>query len=329
MSRAQTPTRFNLCPHFREVPDPLYWTMEKEQRQEPLYVGTSGWVYKDWAGAFYPESLSKNDELAFYATRFNTVEINATFYRLAPVSAVKGWRNRSPEHFLFAVKGSRYITHIKRLKPTAVSIRKYFNRVKWLKEKCGPVLWQLPPNLPCDPERLDAFLKKLPPGYRHAVEFRHPSWYEDEKTFQILQQHGAAHVAISSLRMPMNLAITTDFTYIRFHGLEGGPSHDYTRLELKPWAEHCRRCLDNGIAVYAYFNNDLNTRAPLNAVMFRQMVTARTSATRRPSSRRIITLESTRLSLPSNPPGRASAVARERTLALPKPTPVGRDSVEP
>jgi len=237
-----------------------------------VFVGTSGWIYKEWAGVFYPKKLPKTGELAHYAKTFNTVEINATFYRLPQETMVQGWYARSPEDFIFAVKGSRFITHVKRLKADRISIKKFFDRAKLLKEKCGPILWQLPPNFKFDPKRLDSFLKKLPKKYRHAVEFRHPSWYENEKSFAILHEHKAAHVSVSSLRMPMNLTVTTDFVYVRFHGLQGGPYHDYTNAELMPWAKYCRACVAKNIPIYAYFNNDLNTRAPLNAIAFRSLV---------------------------------------------------------
>jgi uncharacterized protein YecE (DUF72 family) len=133
----------------------------------------------------------------------------------------------------------------------------------------------LPPTLGFDPERLDSFLKTVPKKFRHAVEFRHPSWYEHEETFEVLRRNNTAHVSISTLRLPMNLNVTSDFVYIRFHGLEHGAAHDYTRAELQPWADHCRGCLGNGISVFAYFNNDWNTRAPVNAEMFREMITKR------------------------------------------------------
>lgn len=245
----------------------LYCRMERL-----IFVGTSGWIYKEWAGVFYPKKLAKTGELAHYAKTFNTVEINATFYRLPQENMVKGWHERSPADFLFAVKGSRFITHIKRLKADRASIKKFFDRAKLLKEKCGPILWQLPPNFKLDPERLESFLKKLPKRYRHAVEFRHPSWYETDAAFNILRRHNSAHVSVSSLRMPMNLTVTTDFVYVRFHGLEGGPRHDYTTEELQPWASHCRKQVAQKNPIYAYFNNDLNTRAPWNAETFRELV---------------------------------------------------------
>lgn len=237
-----------------------------------VYVGTSGWIYKGWAGTFYPPEVKAPAHLEYYAQRFNTVEINATFYRLPSESMVKGWYARSPDNYLFAVKGSRFITHMKKLNVDKTSIRKFFDRAALLEEKCGPILWQLPPNLGFNGERLDSFLKIVPRRYAHAVEFRHSSWYDHEETFEILRKHGAGHVSVSSLGMPMNLNVTADFVYIRFHGLEHGAAHDYTRKEMQPWADHCRRCIDNGIAVYAYFNNDWNTRAPGNAEVFHEMI---------------------------------------------------------
>lgn len=239
---------------------------------EGVFVGTSGWIYKGWAGTFYPPDLRKAAELEYYATRFNTVEINATFYRLPLETMVKGWRERSPDTFVFAVKGSRFITQMKKLNVERESIRVFFDRAKLLREKCGPILWQLPPNFGFNAERLDRFLKQVPKGFHHAVEFRHLSWYEHAETFEILRRHRAAHVSVSSMRMPMNLSVTGDFIYLRFHGREHGAAHNYTRNELRTWADHSRRCIDNGIQVFAYFNNDWNTRAPANAEMFRDMI---------------------------------------------------------
>jgi uncharacterized protein YecE (DUF72 family) len=256
---------------------------------EGLFVGTSGWIYKGWAGTFYPSDLKRTEELSYYATRFSTVEINATFYRLPFENMVRGWYHRSPRNFVFAVKGSRFITQMKKLNVERRSIKVFFDRARLLKEKCGPILWQLPPNFGFHGERLDAFLKMVPKRFRHAVEFRHPSWYEHEETFKILRQRNVAHVSVSSMRMPTNLNVTADFTYIRFHGLEHGAAHDYTRAELQPWADHCRRCLDNGISVFAYFNNDWNTRAPLNAETFREMIRGRQKRKRKTIPRELQT----------------------------------------
>jgi uncharacterized protein YecE (DUF72 family) len=238
----------------------------------PVYIGTSGWVYKGWEKTFYPEDITAKEHLEFYATQFPTVEINATFYRLPSLKMVRGWRERVPKNFVFAVKGSRYITHLKKLVELGGGLNRYMRRIQPLKEHLGPILWQLPPFLPKDIRRLDRFLKKTPKSFCHAVEFRHPSWYADNEAFEVLRKHGVAHVSLSSLGMPMNLTVTADFIYIRFHGLKDGASHDYTRKELEPWAAHIQRQARAGKTVYAYFNNDLNVRAPGNAKMLMEMV---------------------------------------------------------
>jgi uncharacterized protein YecE (DUF72 family) len=239
-----------------------------------IWIGTSGWVYKEWAGHFYPKGWPKKDEFAYYLRHFPTVEINATFYRLPSLKMVRGWYERSPEGFRFAVKGSRYLTHIRRLKDTGPGLRKYFRRLVPLGDRTGPILWQLPPNFhksDDNVDRLTRFLKKLPTQYQHAVEFRHPTWM-DEATFDLLRAHKAANVWISSLRMPQDYTITADFAYLRFHGLKDGAYHDYTRDELEPWATQLAKAASRGIPCYVYFNNDLNTRAPLNAEALMQMV---------------------------------------------------------
>jgi uncharacterized protein YecE (DUF72 family) len=232
-----------------------------------VWIGTSGWVYKEWAGNFYPKGWPKKNEFAYYVQHFPTVEINATFYRLPTLKMVRGWRERSPEDFIFAVKGSRYLTHIRRLRDTSAGLRKYFSRIKPLAERTGPILWQLPPSFAKKEEnfqRLERFLAKLPREYRHAVEFRHPSWM-DEQTFALLRRHKVAVVWLSSMRMPADYTITADFVYLRFHGLAGGAYHDYTDDELAPWAKQLAHAARKGLPAYVYFNNDLNTRAPLNA----------------------------------------------------------------
>jgi len=185
---------------------------------------------------------------------------------------VKGWRDKAPPGFVFAVKGSRFITHILKIGAASKGLRKYFSRIKPMQKRIGPVLWQLPPFLKKSPERLEKFLKILPKNYCHAVEFRNPSWHEGDEAFEVLRKYKVAHVNLSSLRMPMNLTVTADFVYIRFHGLKGGASHNYTRAELQPWAKFILKQARAGKNIYAYFNNDLNVRAPDNAKMLMQMV---------------------------------------------------------
>lgn len=234
-----------------------------------IYIGTSGWVYKEWANDFY-RGLKPREHFAYYTTQFPTVEINATFYRLPELTMVHGWRKKAPPHFIYAVKGSRFITHLKRLNDLGYGVTRFLRRIAPLEEKTGPMLWQLPPNFKPDLPRLEKFLQRLPKKYSHAVEFRHPAWFNDE-TFELLARLGAASVSMSSLRMPMNFRVTADFVYIRFHGLAGGPHHDYTAEELKPWAAHIREQAATGKKVFAYFNNDLNVHAPKNATLLMEL----------------------------------------------------------
>ncbi|HEY6230314.1 MAG TPA: DUF72 domain-containing protein [Pyrinomonadaceae bacterium] len=253
-----------------------------------VYIGTSGFTYKSWNAHFYPPELPARLQLEFYATQFPTVEINTTFYRLPGESMVKGWAKRVPKTFVYALKGSRFITHMKKLAnldepvkrprfgrakiPKGNGLDIYFERIKGVKARAGVILWQLPPMLQIDLPRLDDFLQQLKKyRYRHAVEFRHASWYED-KTFDLLRKHNVAHVALSTLNMPQVRIATADIVYVRFHGLEGGFAHDYTRAELEPWAKFCREESEAGRTVFAYFNNDVNVRAPQNAKMLIQMV---------------------------------------------------------
>lgn len=239
-------------------------------RHGRIHIGTSGWAYKAWAKTFYPADVATADQFQYYAQHFPTVEINATFYRLPTPKTVKSWHDKAPENFLFAIKGSQAVTHYKRLKPGARSFRLLLTRIRTLREHLGPVLWQLPGNFHKDPQRLGAFLERLPARFRHAFEFRHPSWL-DEEIFALLSRKGAALVSLSSNAMPMDLTLTADFTYIRFHGLEGGAAHDYTEAELQPWADHLKLCARQGISAFVYFNNDVNTRAPMNALQLTRM----------------------------------------------------------
>jgi uncharacterized protein YecE (DUF72 family) len=236
---------------------------------KPVYIGTSGWSYKGWDKTFYPADFPKRRQFEFYATQFPTVEINLTFYRLPPPATVQGWREKAPPGFLYAVKGSRFITHMKKLAHLNGALDKFFEHIEPLKRQMGPILWQLPRLLKKDPVRLENFLRGLPRHYFYALEFRHPSWLDDE-IFQLLRSYSIAHVSLSSGAMPMNLTTTADFLYLRFHGLTGGAAHDYTRGELEPWAAHIRAHPDK--TVFAYFNNDVNARAPNNARLLMEMV---------------------------------------------------------
>ncbi len=242
-------------------------TMEKYSSR--IRIGTSGWVYKEWADDFY-RGLKPPEHFPYYASQFSTVEINATFYRLPDLKMVRGWREKAPASFIFAVKGSRFITHIKRLSNLGGALNRFMRRITPLQPKLGPLLWQLPPNLKLDLPRLRQFVRRLNPKFSHAVEFRDPSWIIPEVK-ELLQGSGIALVWLSSLRMPVDFSVTAGFVYIRFHGLEGGARHDYTEAELAPWAAQIRRTAGMGKEVYAYFNNDLNVRAPNNAKLLKKL----------------------------------------------------------
>ncbi len=163
-----------------------------------VYIGTSGWSYKSWEKTFYPDDVPVARHFNFYATQFPTVEINLTFYRLPTEQMVKGWRDKAPEGFLYAVKGSRFITHMKKLTNLDGALDKFFDRIKPLKKLIAVILWQLPPFMKHDPARLEKFLELLPGSYRHAVEFRHPSWMTPE-VFALLRRYRAAHVSLKPI----------------------------------------------------------------------------------------------------------------------------------
>ena len=192
-----------------------------------ICVGTSGWIYKDWARSFYPAALPAKDRFRFYARQFPTVEINASFYRLPTEAAFAKWREQAPPGFVYSVKASRAVTHYKRLLHGAKSFDVLMERCRQLKDRLGPILWQLPGSMRKDLNRLQAFLETLPRDLPHAMEFRDPSWL-DAATFALLREAGVAQVAVSSLRMPACHEVTAGFVYVRFHGLEGGAAHDYT-----------------------------------------------------------------------------------------------------
>jgi uncharacterized protein YecE (DUF72 family) len=228
-----------------------------------IRIGTSGYQYRHWRGVLYPEGLAQKRWLERYAEVFDTVELNATFYRLPSPEAAERWRDLAPPGFTFAVKGSRYLTHMKRLLDAGPGLRRFFGPVSRLGPKLGPVLWQLPPGMAPDPARLDRFLARLPPG-RHAVEFRDPAWYSGE-IGDVLDWHGAAfceHDLVA--RAPPRL--TGRFRYVRFHGTTGRYGGRYGAGALRGFAESYLASAARGIPVFVYFNNDLGGHAVRDAV---------------------------------------------------------------
>ena len=236
-------------------------------------IGTSGWVYKHWRDIFYPKCLPQNRWFELYARTFDTVEINFSFYRLPSLEAFRGWNEKAPDEFCFAVKGSRYITHIRRLLDPRPHLALFFEHAKPLKDHMGPVLWQLPPNFKRDDERLATFVESLPNAYRHTVEFRHPSWHAPD-VHAILRRHDVALCVPDRKDTPGNIDLTTNWTYLRFH--QGrGRNGNYSRSQLLDWAGRISECRDSGIDVWAYFNNDPFGHAIHNALDLRRMVDRR------------------------------------------------------
>jgi uncharacterized protein YecE (DUF72 family) len=231
-------------------------------------IGTSGWHYNDWRDIFYPAKLAKSEWLRFYARHFDTVELNNSFYRLPSEAAFANWHDLSPLDFTFAIKVSRFITHIKRLKNSEEALENFINRARILGEKLGPLLYQLPPNMHRNDAVLESFLSKLPQEIRHVLEFRHHSWLE-ENVFAILRHYniGLCVFDMSSFTCP--LVATTDFAYIRFHGSSQLYSSCYSDEELADWAKKITSLAENLEVVYIYFNNDVEGFAVRNAETLR------------------------------------------------------------
>lgn len=233
-----------------------------------IRVGCSGWNYAHWRnGVFYPPRLDAREWLRSYAQRFDTVEINTTFYRLPKEVSVTRWVDETPDDFVFAVKVSRYVTHIKRLLDVGEHLPLLYERIRPLlrSPKLGPLLWQLPPNFRCDVDRLAAALEHTHDGYRHAFEFRHPSWFCDE-VYTLLREHGVALVIGDrpEVRPFQTWELTADFTFVRFHHGSRGRNGNYSHAELDEWTARLERWAAEA-DVYAYFNNDWEGYAVENA----------------------------------------------------------------
>lgn len=232
-------------------------------------VGTSGWQYDDWNMTFYPDAIPKSRWFEHYASRFSTVEINATFYRLPQPTTVEKWRDRAPAGFRFAIKGSRYLTHNKKLADPEEPVGNVVTRLSPLQATHGVWLWQLPPNLHRDVPRLERFLRALPARPRHAVEFRHVSWYTEEVE-AVLRRRDVAWVWLSDHQLPDICPVTAGHVYLRLHGLSQHQDEryrwDYATAELEPWARRMREAADAGRDGWVYFNNDFEANAPRNAL---------------------------------------------------------------
>lgn len=245
-------------------------------------IGTSGWVYKDWSGRFYPDRLRAVDRLAHYAERFDTAEINSSFYRLPSERAVESWRETAPAGFVFAWKVPRYLTHYRRLASAEESLALIFERMRRLGEALGPSLLQLPPQFKRDDARLEAFLPLLPRDLRHAIEFRDPSWYAPEVN-ALLRRHDVAlclsdHAAAPVPQDPRLWPVTASFAYVRGHGPTGRYHDRYAETQLAAWGARIAELAAEGRDVYAYFDNDIDCAAPVDAAALTQVIAAAGSA---------------------------------------------------
>ena len=235
-----------------------------------LHAGTSGFAFKEWKGSFYPDDLAQKRWLAYYATHFDTVEINNTFYRLPEASAIMVWKRSVPRRFLYAVKASRFLTHMKKLKDPEEPLERLYSRVRVLGHHLGPVLYQLPPHWSVDVERLTGFLATLPARQRHVIEFRDPSWYTDE-VFDLLARHGVVCCTHDMPGSAPERRTVGPFVYARFHGparYRGRYDDDF----LGRWAAWFAERLREGQTVFAYFNNDVGGDAPRDALRLRHKV---------------------------------------------------------
>ena len=236
-----------------------------------IIIGTSGWVYDHWKGRFYPDVMPQRDWLSHFASRFPTVEINNSFYRLPTEDAFRRWRKETPDGFVFAVKASRFVTHIKRLKDGKEPNELFWSSARLLGDKCGPILYQCPPRFPLDAERLELFIRTVPKQVPVAFEFRDRSWETDE-VYDILDRHGAAFVYAEWPGVDVPDVVTGGWAYIRFH--KGGKVlPGYSRVKLERWADRIAELPARD--VYIYFNNDTGGAALRDAAALEAMLAAR------------------------------------------------------
>jgi uncharacterized protein YecE (DUF72 family) len=253
----------------------------------PVWIGTSGWQYRDWRGVLYPQGLAQRHWLARYVEAFATCENNSAFYRLPSHETFASWRSQLPDDFVMAVKSSRFLTHIKRLRDADEPVRRFVDAAEGLGDRLGPVLLQLPPTMAADPERLDACLALFPGYVRVAVEFRHDSWWNDDVR-DLLAEHGAALCWADVRGRPRNpLWRTASWGYLRMHQGGAKPWPHYGDQAMRSWTRRLAETWPDGCDVYVYFNNDPGGAAVRNAARFADLTRtigrtcSRTAITRR------------------------------------------------
>jgi uncharacterized protein YecE (DUF72 family) len=248
--------------------------MSRAPRQ---YIGTSGWSYAHWKGPFYPKGLADEAMLGFYLQRFQAVEINSSFYRLPAPAVLRAWHDAAPAGFRFAVKASRYITHMKKLKDCAAPLADLLARVSLLEDRIGPILFQLPPRWHFNAERLSAFLAMLSDEFRYTFEFRDHSWLNDE-AYALLARRGTALCLYDLDGFLSPQILTTDFAYVRLHGPAGPYQGSYAKTALETWADRLAAWAAQGIEAHCYFDNDQGGAAAKNAQQLQALLKTRLSA---------------------------------------------------
>ncbi len=236
-----------------------------------VHIGTSGWNYKHWQGTFYPLQLKSKNFLSFYSEKLYTVEINSSFYHLPKLKTFENWRDTVPKNFIFAVKASRFITHIKRLKDAKDAVDNFIERAKELQQTLGPILFQLPPHWKCNIDRLKSFLEILPKDYRYTFEFRDNSWW-NEKIYQILRNFNVAFCIFHLAGQLTPKESTADFIYIRLHGPGDKYQGLYDKQTIKTWIEDFNQWNKQGKEVFCYFDNDEYAYAVQNALEMQHMI---------------------------------------------------------
>ena len=237
-----------------------------------IRIGTSGWHYKHWIGRYYPQSIRPGEMLAHYLRDFDTVELNNTFYQLPKEESFDAWRDSTPPGFLFAVKGSRFITHMIKLKDADRGLQNFLPRAERLGDKLGPILWQLPPRWNVNLERLEEFLARLPREHRYAFELRNPTWMSDA-VFEVLRKYNTAFCIYELAGYQSPIELTADWTYIRLHGpTQFKYQGSYTDEQLAGWAERIRQWRRKLSAIYVYFDNDDSAFAVENALTLKRLV---------------------------------------------------------
>ena len=243
-------------------------------RAPHVWIGTSGWHYKHWLGAFYPPKTPAAGMLDYYIQFFDTVEINNSFYRLPPESALAEWRDSTPAGFLFAMKGSRFLTHMKKLKDAEQGLERFLQRAEILRDKLGPILFQLPPQWEVNRQRLEEFLQILPNHHRYAFEFRNASW-NAPSTYELLSAYHAGYCIFHLAGAQSPIEVTTNFAYVRLHGPGGKYQGSYSEAELNNWARRISKWTSEGLDVYVYFDNDDSGYAAQNALFLKRAVLPR------------------------------------------------------